>query len=104
MPAKRARLGLRLAIAERGMFVRIGSRIRTATFSVGVLCCGVFSAAPAEISIDVGLPSAAIGLHVQQYPNLVPVPRYPVYYAADLNSNLYFLRRAVLGLRAGQLV
>jgi hypothetical protein len=72
------------------MFVRIGSRIRTATLSVGVLCCGVFSAAPAEISVDVGLPSAAIGLHVQQYPNLVPVPRYPVYYAAGLNSNLFF--------------
>lgn len=80
MPAKSARLRLRLAIAERGMFVRIGSRTRTATFSVGALCCGIFSAAPAQISIDVGVPSAGLGLHIQQYPNLAPVPRYPVYY------------------------
>ena len=72
------------------MSLQISNRIRTVMFSVGVLCCGFSSPAPAQLSIDVGVPSAGIGLHIQQYPNLVPVPRYPVYYARGLDSNLFF--------------
>ena len=72
------------------MSFQIGSRIRIAMCSIGVLCCGVSSPVPAQFSMDVGVPSAVIGLHIQHFPNLVPVPRYPVYYARDLASNLFF--------------
>jgi hypothetical protein len=72
------------------MCLRIGSRIRTAICSVGALCCVFLSPAPAQISIDVGVPSAGIGLDIQQYPTLVPVPEYPAYYAPGLDSNLFF--------------
>jgi hypothetical protein len=72
------------------MFLRVGSRIRTGILFAGALCCCLFSPAPAQINIDVGVPSAGIGLHIQQYPRLVPVPRYPVYYAPRLDSNLFF--------------
>lgn len=84
------RLGTQSAVAECVMSFQIGSRIRRAMFSIGVLCCGVSSPAPAQFSMDVGVPSAVIGLHIQHFPNLVPVPRYPVYYARDLASNFFF--------------
>jgi hypothetical protein len=72
------------------MFLKIGSRIRTALFSVAALCCGFSAPAPAQVNFEVGLPSAEIGLEIQQYPKLVRVPRNPVYYARDLDSNLFF--------------
>lgn len=34
--------------------------------------------------------SVSIGLNVPVYPQLVPVPGYPVYYAPGLNSNYFF--------------
>jgi hypothetical protein len=72
------------------MYLRIGSRVRTAVYSIGALSCAFLSRAPAQISIDVGEPSVGINLHIQQYPRLVPVPRYPVYYAPGVDSNLFF--------------
>jgi hypothetical protein len=46
--------------------------------------------ATAQVSIGIGLPSASIGINVPLYPDLVPVPGYPVYYDPRLHSNLFF--------------
>jgi hypothetical protein len=72
------------------MLPKIGVWIGTTIFSIGVLSCGVCATASAQFSMDVGVPSSVIGLHIPHFPNLMPVPRYPVYYARDLDSNLFF--------------
>jgi hypothetical protein len=41
--------------------------------------------APAAAAVSVN-----IGINLPLYPNLVPVPGYPVYYAPDLDSNYFF--------------
>jgi len=46
--------------------------------------------AMAQVSIGFELPTVNIGINVQQYPELVPVPGYPVYYASHLDSNYFF--------------
>jgi hypothetical protein len=50
------------------------------------------SAVPAigQVSIGIGFPNLSIGINVPLYPDLVPVPGYPVYYAPGLNSNYFF--------------
>ncbi|MDO8596696.1 MAG: hypothetical protein Q7R45_08730 [Sulfuricaulis sp.] len=54
-----------------------------------MLCWSVTSAM-AQISIGIGLPGVNIGINLPLYPELVPVPGYPVYYAPRLNSNYFF--------------
>ncbi|MDH3287277.1 MAG: hypothetical protein OEP48_06080 [Betaproteobacteria bacterium] len=54
-----------------------------------MLLCSV-TAANAQVSINIRLPSASIGINVPVYPELVPVPGYPVYYAPHLSSNFFF--------------
>jgi hypothetical protein len=44
----------------------------------------------AQVSIGIGLPGVSIGINLPLYPELVPVPGYPVYYAPRLNSNYFF--------------
>ena len=46
--------------------------------------------ASAQVSIGIGLPGISIGINLPMYPQLVPVPGYPVYYAPQLNSNYFF--------------
>jgi hypothetical protein len=48
------------------------------------------SFAVAQVSIQVGLPGVSIGIHQPVYPELVPVPGYPVYYAPRVDSNYFF--------------
>jgi hypothetical protein len=52
----------------------------------------VCSAAPAwaQISVRIGVPGIDIGINLPLYPELIPVPGYPVYYAPQLNSNYFF--------------
>ena len=52
----------------------------------------VCAAAPAwaQVSVRIGLPSIDIGINLRLYPELVPVPGYPVYYAPQMNSNYFF--------------
>ena len=52
----------------------------------------ICSAAPtwAQVGVHIGLPSIDIGIHLPLYPELMPVPGYPVYYAPQLNSNYFF--------------
>jgi len=56
------------------------------------LACGTLAAAPvsAQVSFAVSTPGLSIGVNVPAYPQLVPVPGYPVYYAPQLNSNYFF--------------
>ena len=51
---------------------------------------GSVTPAMAQISIGIGLPGVSIGINFPIYPDLVPVPGYPVYYAPRLNSNYFF--------------
>jgi hypothetical protein len=43
-----------------------------------------------QVSIGIGFPSVSTGINVPLYPDLVPVPGHPAYYAARLNSNYFF--------------
>jgi hypothetical protein len=46
--------------------------------------------AMAQVSVSIGLPSVNIGINLPLYPELVPVPGYPVYYAPRMDSNYFF--------------
>jgi hypothetical protein len=51
------------------------------------------SAAPAtaqHLSIGIGFPHVNIGINLPLYPELQPVPGYPVYYAPEVDSNYFF--------------
>ena len=52
----------------------------------------IFWAAPAsaQVSATIGTPYVSVGINVPAYPQLVPVPGYPVYYAPTLNANYFF--------------
>ena len=54
------------------------------------LLLGAAITADAQVSIGIGLPSLSIGINFPVYPQLVPVPGYPVYYAPQVNSNYFF--------------
>ena len=45
-------------------------------------------AARAQVSVDIDVGS--VGVDVSNYPSLVQVPGYPVYYDPNLNSNYFF--------------
>jgi len=46
--------------------------------------------AVAQVSVQIGLPNVRIGINLPVYPQLVPVPGYPVYYAPRVDSNYFF--------------
>ena len=54
----------------------------------------LFTGAPAHsqlsVGIGIGMPGISIGINLPLYPELVPVPGYPVYYAPRLNTNYFF--------------
>jgi hypothetical protein len=54
-----------------------------------MLLCSIASSA-AQVSVGIGLPGVNIGINLAAYPQLVPVPGYPVYYAPQMNSNYFF--------------
>lgn len=39
---------------------------------------------------DNGVPEVQVGINLPVYPELAPVPGYPVYYAPQINSNYFF--------------
>ncbi len=53
-----------------------------------VLCS--MTSALAQVSIGIGLPNVSIGINLPLYPELVPVPGYPVYYAPRMEANYFF--------------
>ncbi len=44
----------------------------------------------AQVNIGVGLPGVSIGINLGGYPELEPIPGYPVYYAPMTDANLFF--------------
>jgi len=54
------------------------------------LMVGSITSATAQVSIGIGLPGVSIGINLPVYPELVPVPGYPVYYAPRVASNYFF--------------
>lgn len=48
------------------------------------------TAAAAQISVQFGIPSMAVGINVPSYPRLALVPSSPVYYAPEENANYFF--------------
>jgi len=59
-------------------------------FFLFLFLLGLVAPATAEVSIGIGLPNISIGINLQSYPHLVPVPGHPVYYAPQLRSNYFF--------------
>ena len=57
--------------------------------ALGMLICSA-NAAVAGVSIGIGLPGLSIGINLPIYPDLVPVPGYPVYYAPGYAGNYFF--------------
>jgi hypothetical protein len=57
--------------------------------SFWMLLC-VVTSATAQVNIGIGLPSVSIGINLPLYPELVPVPGYPVYYAPRIDGNYFF--------------
>jgi hypothetical protein len=64
-------------------------KIRYGFIVVGMLLCPV-TYASAQVNIGIGLPTVSIGINLPLYPNLVPVPGYPVYYAPRMDANYFF--------------
>jgi hypothetical protein len=44
----------------------------------------------AQVSIGIGLPNVSIGINLPVFPELIPVPGYPVYYAPRMDANYFF--------------
>jgi hypothetical protein len=61
-------------------------------FTVFWMMLGSATSVMAQISIGIGIgwPGVNIGINLPFYPNLIPVPGYPVYYAPGLSSNFFF--------------
>ena len=64
-------------------------KISCGLFVLMMLLCPV-TYASAQVSIGIGLPNLSIGINLPLYPELAPVPGYPVYYAPQVNANYFF--------------
>ena len=63
--------------------------MRKPLFILLILLCSM-TTATAQVAIGIGAPGISIGINFPVYPQLVPVPGYPVYYAPQANSNYFF--------------
>jgi len=59
-------------------------------FLVLLLSLSMAGSALAQLAFGVAAPGISIGINLSAYPQLVPVPGYPVYYAPQVNSNYFF--------------
>jgi hypothetical protein len=59
--------------------------MRRELVAIWMLLASVNSAV-AQVGIGVGTPNVSIGINIPVYPELVPVPGYPVYYAPRLSG------------------
>lgn len=65
-------------------------KIRHAILVLGMLLSPAAPADDVSVSIGIGTPHASIGIRIGDYPRLVAVPGYPVYYAPRLHANFFF--------------
>ena len=54
---------------------------------MGMLLISAGPVAAQQVSIGIWSPNVSIGINLPLYPDLVPVPGYPVYYAPGLEPN-----------------
>lgn len=59
-------------------------------FTVLSVLVSLAANAGAQVSIGIGLPNISIGINMPFFPELVPVPGYPVYYAPRVDGNYFF--------------
>lgn len=68
--------------------------MRNLKVAIIVLSLLIWSAtsAPAEVSVGIGIgtPNLSIGINLGGFPELAPVPGYPVYYAPQVAGNYFF--------------
>jgi hypothetical protein len=64
-------------------------KIRYGLIGLLMLLCSVTTAS-AQVSVGIGLPGVNIGFNLPLFPELVPVPNYPVYYAPRVDANYFF--------------
>src|SRR6266550_4584691 len=55
-----------------------------------ILLCSAAPAMAQRVSVGIGFPHVSIGINLPVYPDLEPVPGYPVYYAPGLDVNYFF--------------
>lgn len=55
-----------------------------------VLLMATPATAQLSIGIGIGLPNLQIGINLPIYPDLAPIPGYPVYYAPRLEANYFY--------------
>ncbi|MBU5635217.1 hypothetical protein KOM00_00545 [Geomonas sp. Red69] len=66
-------------------------RLRYGFIVLGLLFCLTTTAtASVSVGIGIGLPNVSIGLNLGGYPDLRPIPGYPVYYAPNVYGNYFF--------------
>ena len=64
-------------------------KMRFGLIVLWMILCSVATSS-AQVSIGIGLPNLSIGINLPVFPELVPVPGYPVYYAPQVNANYFF--------------
>ena len=64
--------------------------MRNALIALWIMLLASITSVAAQVSVGIGLPGVSIGINVPVYPELVPVPGYPVYYAPQVSSNYFF--------------
>ena len=59
---------------------------------IAACVASVFASLPvtAQVSVAFDAPGVSIGINVGAYPQLVPIPGYPVYYAPQVSANYFF--------------
>lgn len=55
-----------------------------------LLARGMVAAGQVQMGVGVAVPGLSIGINIPAYPQLAPIPGYPVYYAPGLRANLFF--------------
>lgn len=67
-------------------------KLRYAVVVSAMLVCCTMTPVAAEVNFSIGisLPNVSIGINLPLYPQLVPVPGYPVYYAPGVQTNYFF--------------
>ncbi len=71
---------------------RTRAAMRRALIGLSLLLGTLTAASPAlsEVSVTVAIPGVSIGIDQPAYPELMPIPGYPVYYAPQAHANLFF--------------
>ena len=64
-------------------------KMRYCLIVLWMMLCSVISV-EAQVNIGIGFPNVSIGINLPLFPELAPVPGYPVYYAPRVDANYFF--------------